>query len=533
MANEFEKSLGSTQFYDLSTYGYLGSPILDFSKQPVDNLVADDIIYSALANQPYLSSSKSSSGSSGGVSLTKNLLGVSASKLSAENYLNAIFGNERGELNSQTTLTGPKGQRATATGSYQITEGTRKGIYNNHFKSGMSYAEFDRRYRTDKRFEKEVALSLANDHIRGSKTAAEALGKWYSPKDASTGRWNVVPSPEYGNRLTVGQYVNRAAKGLKYKDGGQVTSAKQQLIAKCYKKGGKVTENPPKIYTDRKQFEQAQRMYNDSLLLYTLSEKQRLKGTNNKENILFNKKGSDVLDENERRWYQDTRKQLKGKFFPDSEVTIKIQGEDDRKRPNSKENDYNNDEYFHPDIKPIKGYNWSTETGLTRLLESNDNFLYKKPVQPVVYQPQFTNTNQGVVEGKVIMNDGKNAAILNSKIVPKMKRLGLPMELKNQERIPSLKGQPIPLKIEYPEQKGNPVYGPGNTIVGYSNNMNFKPAYQYTGALNNQLNLQDKTLLENPDKLKEYILKKDNYKFEKGGQAMSAKQQLISKILQK
>jgi len=137
MANEFEKSLGSTQFYDLSTYGYLGSPILDFSKQPVDNLVADDIIYSALANQPFLSSSKSSSGSSGGVSLTKNLLGVSASKLSAENYLNAIFGNERGELNSQTTLTGPKGQRATATGSYQITEGTRKGIYNNHFKSGM------------------------------------------------------------------------------------------------------------------------------------------------------------------------------------------------------------------------------------------------------------------------------------------------------------------------------------------------------------------------------------------------------------
>jgi hypothetical protein len=277
-----------------------------------------------------------------------------------------------------------------------------------------------------------------------------------------------------------------------------------------YKGGG---QNPAKVYTDRKQFEQAQRMYNDSLLLYTLSEKQRLKGTNNKENILFNKKGSDVLDENERRWYQDTRKQLKGKFFPDSEVTIKIQGEDDRKRPNSKENDYNNDEYFHPDIKPIKGYNWSTETGLTRLLESNDNFLYKKPVQPVVYQPQFTNTNQGVVEGKVIMNDGKNAAILNSKIVPKMKRLGLPMELKNQERIPSLKGQPIPLKIEYPEQKGNPVYGPGNTIVGYSDNMNFSPAYQYTGAPNNQLNLQDKELLNNPEALRKYVIGKDNYKF--------------------
>ena len=151
MANEFEKSLGSTQFYDLSTYGYLGSPILDFSKQPIDSLEADDIIYSALANQPFLSSSKSS-GSKSDLSITKRLLGVSASKVSPENYLTAIFGNERGELNSQTSLTGPKGQRATATGTYQITEGTRKGIYNNHFKSAMSYAEFDRRYRTDKRF---------------------------------------------------------------------------------------------------------------------------------------------------------------------------------------------------------------------------------------------------------------------------------------------------------------------------------------------------------------------------------------------
>lgn len=129
------------------------------------------------------------------------------------------------------------------------------------------------------------------------------------------------------------------------------------------------------------------RAYSDSLLLYNLSEKQRLKGTNNKENLLLNNKGSDVIDEREREWYQSMREKHKDKFFSGSDVYIKVQGADDRLKPNSIDNDYNNDEYFHPDIKPIKGYNWSTDYGLKRLLDSNDNFLYKKPTQEVIYRP--------------------------------------------------------------------------------------------------------------------------------------------------
>lgn len=176
--------------------------------------------------------------------------------------------------------------------------------------------------------------------------------------------------------------------------------------------------------------------YQDSLLLNNLSEKQRLKGTNNKENILFNNKSSDVLDERERRWYQDTRKQLKGKFFPNSEVSIMIQGNDDRKNPKSKQNDYNNDEYFHPDIKPIKGYNWSTESGLLRMVESNDNFLYKKPQQLVIVQDiRKPNT----ITSKQIKEDDNEEKVFNDnfqfvkpreklEVIPRLTPQGVQME---------------------------------------------------------------------------------------------------------
>ena len=62
-----------------------------------------------------------------------------------------------------------------------------------------------------------------------------------------------------------------------------------------------------------------------------------------------------------------------------------------------------------------------------------------------------------------------------------------------------------------------PFYGPGATIIGYTNNMNFTPAFEYSGAPNNIYNLQDKTLLSNPELLKKYVQSRDNYKFQSGG----------------
>ena len=85
----------------------------------------------------------------------------------------------------------------------------------------------------------------------------------------------------------------------------------------------------------------------------------------------------------------------------------------------------------------------------------------------------------------------------------------------------SMQGQPMQIQpMTLPQQKGKPVYGPGNTIIGYSNdNMKFNPAYQYTGAPNNQFNLQDKELLNNPELLKQYIYNQDSgYHYKDGGE---------------
>ena len=167
-------------------------------------------------------------------------------------------------------------------------------------------------------------------------------------------------------------------------------------LIKQYQRAGTVKP----IYVQSKN-DPRYKAYNDSLLLYKLSERQRLKGTNNKENILFNKKGSKLQEIAKDLGYLDIKE---GHFFPNSKVAIQVQGEDDRKKPNSLENDYNNDEYVHPNIAPVKGYNWSTETGLKRLLESNDNFLYKKPQQQVIVKyknaPQYKTIHTGEGEGR-------------------------------------------------------------------------------------------------------------------------------------
>jgi hypothetical protein len=213
-------------------------------------------------------------------------------------------------------------------------------------------------------------------------------------------------NPEYVNYLNT-LYNSKDPVPI-YSDVELKSWGRPPLLGK-FADGGKVqpyiTNNPndPRI-----------QKYQDSLLLYNLSEKQRLKGKYNKENIVFNTKNDDVLDERERKWYQDTRKKLKGKFFPNSEVSIMIKGKDDRSNQNSTENDYNNDEYFHPDIKPLKGYNWSNENGIKRLLESNDNFLYKKPVQPVILNQNKStvNTTKGKVRGKVVPNDVKGSKLI-------------------------------------------------------------------------------------------------------------------------
>lgn len=214
-----------------------------------------------------------------------------------------------------------------------------------------------------------------------------------------------------------------------------------------YKGGG---QNPAKVYTDRKQFEQAQRMYNDSLNLY-LEYKD-----------IYNRR-------NDSKEFEEKNKHL---------VKNNIKAYEKPFLDYSKEVDAFNK--VKSKIKPI--------SRVQLMPELYDDFSvnkYKKPVQPVVYQ---------------------------SHPIQKMRRIN-PQQLGLNSNI-NIQGQPIPFpEMNLPQQKGTPVYGPGNTIVGYSDNMNFKPAYQYTGAPNNPVNLQDKELLNNPEALRKYMLSKDNYKF--------------------
>lgn len=132
-----------------------------------------------------------------------------ASVLNPDKYLSAIFSHEAGQTGQRTSLKG------SATGKYQIVEGTRKTIYNNVYKSKMTYAEFDNSYRTDPDFEYQIARVLAVDNIKSSKTAAVAIGKWYDPSTAIAQSWNSVPRPDYGNKRKMGDFVNFVAKRYK------------------------------------------------------------------------------------------------------------------------------------------------------------------------------------------------------------------------------------------------------------------------------------------------------------------------------
>ena len=116
----------------------------------------------------------------------------------------------------------------------------------------------------------------------------------------------------------------------------------------------------------------------------------------------------------------------------------------------------------------------------------NVNFSYKRPIANSQNQPQ-------------------DQEIINS---------NNPVQLKN---VPFIYKKPQGQPQTQSQQGNKPFYGPGNTLIGSTDdNRQFYPG-KYTGAPNNQSNLQDKELLANSEKLKQYLQSKDNYKFELGG----------------
>lgn len=127
-------------------------------------------------------------------------------KLDPSKAIEAIFGNEGGKTGQRTALKG------SARGKYQIIDSTREMIRQGHF-SNMNKNEFESLYRKDPAFEKAVATAHMSDLIK--QYGHNALGAWYSPAHVAKGKWDVVPHPEAGNRITVGQYQENAMKRYK------------------------------------------------------------------------------------------------------------------------------------------------------------------------------------------------------------------------------------------------------------------------------------------------------------------------------
>lgn len=123
-------------------------------------------------------------------------------------------------LGLRTKLVGAGGKRGTASGTFQITDSTLKGIYNQHFDDKYnSFSQFKSAFNSNPDVEYSAAKALMNDHIK--KYGIYALGAWYQPTfaaRAAKGDMSVmgtIPAPEYGNRVTFGDYFNKSIKNYK------------------------------------------------------------------------------------------------------------------------------------------------------------------------------------------------------------------------------------------------------------------------------------------------------------------------------
>lgn len=128
---------------------------------------------------------------------------IPASQLDPDKYLAAIFSNEGGKTGVNPPIKG------NASGKYALMPATQKDIHKKYFKD-MSWNDFKNKYDTDAQFEYKVARTLAEEKIKESGTAAEAFGSWYYPKAIKQKKYDFVPEPGYGNKLTVRQYIDRA-----------------------------------------------------------------------------------------------------------------------------------------------------------------------------------------------------------------------------------------------------------------------------------------------------------------------------------
>ena len=141
--------------------------------------------------------------------------------LNPELMLQAIAKNEGGRLGVKTAIKG-RGTNNTASGTYQITEGTLESIYNKDAdfkKSYDNFQKFKKEFNSNPEVEHDAALSHMTNLIK--QFGIHALTAWYSPDHAARAAagnesaLKEVPRRDAGNKMTAGSYFRNAFSNYK------------------------------------------------------------------------------------------------------------------------------------------------------------------------------------------------------------------------------------------------------------------------------------------------------------------------------
>lgn len=281
------------------------------------------------------------------------------------NVAAGIVGNLYKESGLNPTAVGDKG---TAFGVAQWRGDRLSNLKNYASSKGKSHSDLTTQldFILDEKGENQVLSLMGNQ-------SPEEAAKTFADKYER-------PNPQYADYNTRSSVAKQLGK-MKY--GGKI---------QLYPNGGKVkpivVNNPkdPRLIA-----------YQDSLNLYNLSTSQYKKAKNPSAVTGSNEDFSEIVDRS---------KVVKGN------VRQFVHGDLDNNR---EENVFNNDEFVHPNIKPVGEYWWSNKGNYNplRMIEGNKNFLYKKPNQPVVYQPKTEPKEQVIQKGSLM--DSKSRVVKTPK----------------------------------------------------------------------------------------------------------------------
>jgi hypothetical protein len=281
------------------------------------------------------------------------------------NVAAGIVGNLYKESGLNPTAIGDKG---TAYGVAQWRGDRLSNLKNYAISKGKSHADLTTQldFILDEKGENQVLSLMGNQ-------SPEVAAKTFADKYER-------PNPQYADYSTRSSVAKQLGQ-MKY--GGKI---------QLYPDGGKVkpiiTNNPkdPRLVA-----------YQDSLNLYNLSTAQYKKAKNPSKITGTSEDFTDIVNDS---------KVVKGN------VRQFVQGDLDN---NKEDNVYNNDEFVHSKIKPIGEYWWSNKGNYNplRMTEGNKNFLYKKPNQPIVYQPKTEPKEQVIQKGSLM--DSKSRVVKTPK----------------------------------------------------------------------------------------------------------------------